>query len=157
MTAEPRWLNEKEQAFWRLLLDTVRKLDLVVEASLLDSADLSSPEFSVLVTLSEADNHCLRLRDLCTELTWDRSRASHQITRMERRGLVTKEKSPGDGRGVVVRLTDLGMERLKAAVPDHVETVRRVVFDDLDYDDIPVIRGFFEGSMSSDEVKALGT
>lgn len=155
--AEPRWLSEEEQAFWRLLLETVRKLDLVVESSLLASADLSSPEFGVLVTLSEADEQCLRLRDLCTELSWDRSRASHQITRMERRGLVTKEKSPGDGRGVVVRLTDLGMERLKAAVPDHVETVRRVVFDELNHDDIPAIRSFLEGIISSNEVETLKT
>lgn len=147
MNAEPRWLSDEEQEFWRLMLGSARRLDRLIEESLLSSAELSSAEFSVLVGLSEAEDQCLRLRDLCTTLGWDRSRASHQITRMERRDLVSKEKSPGDARGVIVRLTDYGMERLEKAVPDHVESVRRVVFDNLDPKDIPTLRSFFEGIM----------
>ena len=93
----------------------------------------------------------MRLRELCAYLNWDRSRTSHQITRMARRGLVTKEKSASDGRGVHVCLTDLGFERLRRAVPDHVETVRRVVFDHLDPEDIPAIRRFFDSVLALDE------
>lgn len=152
MTAEPRWLSEDEQDFWRLLLAARTKLMRTVEDSLLLSSELSSPEYAVLVALSEADDQNMRLRELCSYLGWDRSRTSHQITRMEKRELVTKEKSPGDGRGVLVRLTDNGMERLERAVPDHVETVRRAVFDHLDPDDMPAIRRFFEGIMEVDDV-----
>lgn len=145
MTAEPRWLNDDEQAFWRLLIDTARKMNRYVEDGLMASANLSTSEYAVLVTLSEAEDRQLRLRDLCTDLDWDRSRASHQITRMERRHLVTKEKSPSDGRGVVVGLTDEGMDALLQAVPDHVESVRRLVFDHLNHDDVPALRRFFQG------------
>ncbi|WKK63739.1 MarR family winged helix-turn-helix transcriptional regulator [Corynebacterium sp. P8-C1] len=152
MSTEPRWLSDDEQFFWRQLLAARGKLMRVVEDSLIASSELSSPEFSVLVKLSEAEEHCMRLRDLCNELEWDRSRASHQITRMERRELVTKEKSVSDGRGVVVRLTDTGMKCLERAVPDHVETVRRAVFDHLDPADIPAIRRFFDGILASEEV-----
>ncbi len=126
----------------------------VVEDSLLASSGLSSPEYAALVVLSEAEGQQLRLRDLCSALGWDRSRTSHQVTRMERRDLVTKEKSPGDGRGVLVRLTENGMQRLERAVPDHVETVRRAVFDHLDPEDMPAIRRFFEGILSAEEIAA---
>ena len=105
MTTEPRWLNEQEQALWRLILGSIRKINRGMDETLMKGGDLSISEFSVLVALSEADYQQLRLRELCSELEWDRSRTSHQITRMERRGLVEKAKSAGDARGVVVRIT----------------------------------------------------
>lgn len=154
MTAEPRWLSDDEQALWRLLISARTTLMRVVEDSLLASSELSSPEYAVLVVLSEAEGQQLRLRDLCSALGWDRSRTSHQITRMERRGLVTKGKSPGDGRGVLVQLTDNGMQRLERAVPDHVETVRRAVFDHLDPADVPAITRFLEGILAAEEIAA---
>ena len=150
MTAEPRWLSDEEQAFWRLLLAAGRTLDQVVDTALNESADLSSPEFAVLVTLSEAEDRRLRLREVCAELGWDRSRTSHQITRMARRGLVSTDKSPGDARGVMGCLTDRGMTHLEQAAPDHVETVRRAVFDHLAPADIPAISRFFEGILAVD-------
>lgn len=149
--AEPRWLTEDEQSFWRLFLAADTSLTRSIEDSLLESSDLSSPEYAVLVVLSEAEEESLRLRDLCAELGWDRSRISHQIARMQRRGLVTKEKCTMDGRGVIVRLTETGTQRLERAVPDHVETVRRVVFDHLDPADLPAIRRFFEGILAASE------
>ncbi len=144
MATEARWLNDEEQALWRLILAGMRKIDRVMDDTLQGGSDLSSSEFAVLVTLSEADDHSLRLRALCGSLDWDRSRTSHQITRMERRGLVTKRKSEGDARGVVVTLTDEGMRRLRSAAPDHVESVRRVVFDHMTPEQHTHLKAFME-------------
>lgn len=152
MATEARWLNDEEQALWRLILAGMRKIDRVIDETLLAGSDLSSSEFSVLVSLSEADGQCLRLRDLCAGLNWDRSRTSHQITRMERRGLVTKRKSEGDARGVVVSLTDEGMRRLRSAAPEHVESVRRVVFDHMEPEQYAHLKAFMEGVMAVDNV-----
>lgn len=126
---EVKWLDDEEQAFWRLLLTADRKIRRGIEESLLYEDDLSHADFGVLVNLSEAEGHCLRIRELCEVLGWDRSRTSHQITRMEKRGLVAKSKHDGDGRGVVAQLTDLGMQRVKKAAPAHVATVRHLLFD----------------------------
>ena len=100
MTADIRWLNEEEQDLWRHLLASIRKINRGMEETLLACGEISISEYSVLVSLSEAPNKTLRLRELCSELDWDRSRASHQITRMEKRGLVRKERCSGDARGV---------------------------------------------------------
>ncbi len=145
MTTAPRWLNDEEQALWRSLLAASRKVDRVIDETLQAGSDLSASEFAVLVALSEAEDHQLRLRELCSGLNWDRSRTSHQVTRMERRGLVTKNKCPGDARGVLVSLTGEGMSRLEQAAPDHVESVRRTVFDHLDPGDVPALRRFLDG------------
>ncbi len=152
MTTEVRWLNEGEQSLWRLMLAASRKVERAMDDTLQVGSNLSTSEFSVLVSLSEAQERSMRLRDLCANLDWDRSRTSHQITRMERRGLVSKHKSEGDARGVVVTLTEEGERRLEQAAPDHVESVRRLVFDHLEHADIPALRTFFEGVLAVDNV-----
>ncbi|WP_371601214.1 MarR family winged helix-turn-helix transcriptional regulator [Streptomyces sp. NBC_00564] len=48
----------------------------------------------------------LRAKDLGAEVGWERSRLSHQISRMEKRGLVTREACADDARGSMVRLTE---------------------------------------------------
>ncbi|MGP6173469.1 MarR family winged helix-turn-helix transcriptional regulator [Corynebacterium sp. A21] len=148
----PRWLNDEEQALWRLMLAASRKMDRCLDETLLTGNDLSTSEFSVLVSLSESEAPGLRLRDLCSVLDWDRSRTSHQITRMEKRGLVTKESCEGDARGVIVVLTAEGIRRLESAAPDHVESVRRLIFDHLTQEQADVLEGFLEALVAVDNV-----
>ncbi|MDU0478348.1 MarR family winged helix-turn-helix transcriptional regulator [Staphylococcus chromogenes] len=148
--AAPRWLNDEEQELWRLILAAIRRLERGMDDVLQQDSDLSSSEFSVLVVLSEAEGRQVRLRDLCNELEWDRSRASHQITRMERRGLVAKKKCADDARGVLVELMDDGMRRLETAAPAHVESVRRMVFDRLSQDDQSYLRNLLTTAMAAE-------
>ena len=155
MAEQPRWLDDGEQELWRLMLAASRKVDRVIDETLQAGSNLSSSEFAVLVSLSEAEGKELRLRDLCAVLDWDRSRTSHQVTRMQRRGLITKCKSPGDARGVLVKLTDDGLTRVTQAAPDHVESVRRIIFDHLEPEDIAALRRFFGGIMEVDNVPGI--
>lgn len=152
MSTTPRWLNEEEQGVWRLMLAASRKIDRSLDETLQLGQNLSSSEFSVLVSLSEAPEEQLRLRDLCSDLDWDRSRTSHQVTRMERRGLVAKCKSEGDARGVIVSLTDEGRSRLQHAAPEHVENVRRLIFDHLSPAQMQGLRTVMEQIMAVDNV-----
>lgn len=148
MAIAPRWLTEEEQALWRLLLAAMRKIERVLDETLQVGQDLSSSEFAVLVTLSEAEGRRMRLRDLCQSLDWDRSRASHLVTRMVKRGLVGKGRSEGDARGVEVFMTDDGMGRLRRAAPEHVESVRRLIFDHLTDDQAGRLGEFLEGVLA---------
>lgn len=151
-SSAPRWLSPEEQNLWRLLLATVRKANRCIEETLFTGNGLSTSEFAVLVSLSENPERQMRLRDLCIDLDWDRSRASHQITRMERRGLVRKTRCAGDARGVVVQITPEGAESLDAAVPRHVESVQRLIFDVIDPDDIPALNRFLRAVLAVDNV-----
>lgn len=145
----PRWLSDEEQSIWRLMLAANRKVDRAIEESL-NADDLTTPEFGVLVSLSEHPEKKMRLRELCASLNWDRSRTSHQITRMGRRGLVEKQPCEGDGRGVLVALTPEGERRLTQAAPAHVETVRRVVFDNMGEEEAEAIRRFSKQVLGPD-------
>lgn len=124
-----QWLTDEEQRLWRSILNAKRAVDRSIDLQLQESLDISTADFSVLVVLSEAENNVVRMRTLCESLDWDRSRMSHQITRMERRGLVTKERCACDNRGIDVTLTEHGRNVIEKAAPNHVKLVRHVLFD----------------------------
>jgi DNA-binding MarR family transcriptional regulator len=93
---------------------------------------LSLPEYEVLVQLTEAPGGRIRPGQLGQDLNWEQSRLSHLLTRMTRRGFVTREECPGDARGALVVLTTPGRAAIESAAPGHVAAVRQLVFDPLD-------------------------
>ena len=71
------------------------------------------------------------MTELADATSQSRSRLSHQISRMEKRGLVRGDECEGDKRGTFAVLTEGGLEAIKRAAPDHVENVRRHFIDRL--------------------------
>lgn len=92
---------------------------------------LSDADYEVLHVLSEAPDQAMRALALRSELRWEKSRLSHQIARMQRRGLVTREECEEDSRGSVVRLTDAGNALAAAACTEYARAVRTYLIDRL--------------------------
>jgi len=92
-----------------------------------------------MVPLSEAPGGQLRTKDLGIALGWDRSRTSHQVTRMVKRGLVAREFCENDARASIVRLTPPGKASIKQAAPNHVALVRHLFFDPLSDDELDAL------------------
>lgn len=128
---------------WRAYLRMQRAIEVALVHQL-GTTGISRPDFEVLVPLSEADNRSMRVRDLASWLGWDRSRISHQLRRMEERGLITREDCVEDARGTVVRLTDKGYEVTVVAAPGQVATVRRVLVDLLEPDEVDQLTAIAE-------------
>ncbi|MET7862105.1 MarR family winged helix-turn-helix transcriptional regulator [Micromonospora taraxaci] len=125
----PRWLNEREDRAWRGYRRMRRLLDLELARDLTQDSGLSEPDYDVLSDLSESPEGRLRLRDLADRMLWSRSRLSHHLTRMQQRGLVTRQECPDDARGSIVALTPAGREAIEAAAPGHLAAVRRNLID----------------------------
>jgi DNA-binding MarR family transcriptional regulator len=123
------WLSDDEQRTWRTYLRMSSLLPAALNRELQQDSGLTLPEYEVLVQLSEAPQHRLRPFQICEALNWEQSRLSHQLTRMERRGLVTRRECEADGRGAFIELTAAGTDAIGAAAPRHVTAVRRLVFD----------------------------
>src|SRR3954468_1707072 len=90
MTASTPWLSAEEQHLWRTWLALGAALPAVLHRELQADAGLSLPDFDVLVQLTESDGGRLRVSDLARSLGWERSRLSHHVARMERRGVVAR-------------------------------------------------------------------
>jgi DNA-binding MarR family transcriptional regulator len=127
--AEVPWLNAREQRAWRTFLDVHRELLAELNRQLTRDAGLSDADYALLVPLSETSEGRIRPRDLGRQVDWDRSRLSHQLRRMQERGLVVREECCTDGRGAFIVLTDRGRDAIESAAPDHVRSVRRFFFD----------------------------
>jgi DNA-binding MarR family transcriptional regulator len=136
---EPRWFDEREARVWQTYRDLHRQLRNALDRQLVRDAGLSGAEYSLLVPLSEAPGGLIRARDLGRLVGWDRTRVSHQLSRMEQRGFVTREPCPDDARGSMVRLTSAGRSAIEAAAPEHVNTVRRLFLDPLSDDELDTL------------------
>ena len=98
----------------------------------------------MLVPLSHTPDGVLRARELCTELAWDRSRLSHLVGRMEKRGLVAREDCSEDARGSMVRLTDAGRAAVEGVAPEHSEAIRRNFFNQLSKAELETLAAVFD-------------
>ncbi|MEI2778448.1 MAG: MarR family winged helix-turn-helix transcriptional regulator [Tetrasphaera sp.] len=125
------WLTDSEQALWRRWIRVNLLLSAGLHRELQRDSELSLPDFEVLVHLSESPDGRVRVCDLAAGLQWERSRLSHHVSRMERRGLVARAGCPEDGRGAFVAITASGRSSIEQAAPGHVREVRRLLFDQL--------------------------
>lgn len=92
---------------------------------------VSPADFAVLVELTDVPEGRQRFLDLARALEWEKSRMSHHIARMVKRGLVVRDECPEDGRGAFVVITDEGRAMIEAAAPRHVEAVRELFLDNV--------------------------
>jgi DNA-binding MarR family transcriptional regulator len=106
---------------WKVAADTVRAR---VAEQLDASTGLSDPDFGILTRLEDLGGGSLRQNELGASMGWHRSRLSHQLTRMEQRGLLVRSTVPG---GVLVTSTAQGRTRIAEARPVHARAVREAL------------------------------
>jgi DNA-binding MarR family transcriptional regulator len=129
--AQDQRLTERELAVWRDLLDTTTELRRLLSAEL-QQVELSPGDYAVLLALTEADGNALRSSELADAIDWERSRLSHHLGRMERRGLIQRTECPGDNRGAIVVLSDDGLAAIRRASGPHLRAVKRLFADALE-------------------------
>jgi DNA-binding MarR family transcriptional regulator len=132
---QTRWLDAREAHLWKSYRDVYRELTSTLEARLIRNSGLSGADYALLHPLSSSESGVLRTRDLGRAVGWERSRLSHQVSRMEKRGLVVREDCESDARGSMVRITAAGREAIEAAASDHVDAVRTYFLDKLTRDE----------------------
>ena len=129
---EPRWLEGIERDAWLSLIGVIIRLPAAMDAQLQRDAGLSHFEYIVMVNLSNAEGHVLRMSQLAAQCHSSLSRLSHVVARLERRGWLRRDPCPDDGRATLATMTDDGFAKLASAAPGHVENVRNYVIDALD-------------------------
>jgi DNA-binding MarR family transcriptional regulator len=125
-------LTQGEASTWRFIQKLTELAQGVVESEIRAAADLSTSEFEVLRCLLDSPERQLRQNELAAQLGWDKSRLSHQLTRMEHRELIERRKS---GRVHAVTLTRLGHQKFELAGLAHVTAVRALLVDHLSTDE----------------------
>jgi DNA-binding MarR family transcriptional regulator len=125
------WLDADQQRHWRAWISASTLLRERLSRELQEAHGLTLADYEILVRLSEAPRRQLRMSVLAENTLASRSRLTHQIDRLERDGLVSRQQCPDDRRGQLAVMTDRGWQALVAAAPTHVAGVRRHLVDAL--------------------------
>ena len=140
---DTRWLSDDEQRAWgayiRLAKMLMRQLDRDLQPF-----GLSTNDYEILVELSEAPGNRLRMTELADRTAQSRSRLSHQITRMEIKGLVRRENCEGDKRGTFAVITARGLATIERVAPSHVDSVRRHFMDHIPAEHLGVLTDTYQ-------------
>lgn len=138
-----RWLDETQQRFWRAMLQGQSLLQTVLDRELRELAGIALADYEVLVIVSESPGHTRRMAEIAEEVGVSRSRLSHTVARLEKRGIVKRTSTRGDGRGVNCSMTDEGWELMQKIAPIHVEGVREHLIDLMSPEETQVLADVF--------------
>src|SRR5918998_6070275 len=117
-------LNRDELGAWRGLLRVHAGLTKELDAELLRAHGLSLSSYEVLLFLADAPGGQLRMSELADGVLLSRSGLSRLVDRMERDGLLRRERCPDDARGFLATITPAGRELFRRARRTHLDGVR---------------------------------
>ncbi|MET7950967.1 MarR family winged helix-turn-helix transcriptional regulator [Micromonospora sp. NPDC005324] len=137
---EPRWLDDEQQLAWRANAAIMIRLPAALDARMHRETGLTYFEYMVLSSLSEADDHTLRMGALASRTSSSLSRLSHVAGRLEKQGLLQRSRVPGSGRRTNATLTAAGYAKVAATAPGHVAAVREYFIDVLEPNDLATLR-----------------
>lgn len=137
------WLSESEQTAWRNFVTTMPDLDAAFEADLVVHG-ITMGDYEVLVFLSEADDHRLRMCDLAASLRLSPSGLTRRLDGMVKAGWVDRSACSADRRVMYAHLTAVGIAKMNAAAPDHVDSVRRHFIEPLGTEGVQQLSELFD-------------
>jgi len=123
---------------WDALLKAHATLLRQLETDLESKTGLALADYDVLAQLAIAGGS-LRMAELADRALISRSGMTRRVTRLVQEGLVRREHSDADGRGVVIQLTNSGLDRLSVAAPVHVRGVSDLFLTKLDDQELAVL------------------
>lgn len=124
-------LDPMQRRAWLSYMRVYHRLEFEMNRQLQSDSDMSLSDYTVMNALTFAPDSRAHLTVLATTIGWERSRLSHHVQRMSRRGLVERARSVVDGRATEVVLTAEGRRAFESAAPAHAARVRELFFSGL--------------------------
>lgn len=141
---ETRWLDEQEARIWRSFIEARGRVVHQLDQALKQHSEMSIDDYEMLVVLSEAQDHRMRMMALSQQLVHSQSRLTQRVDRLEKRGWVRREPCPDDRRGTLAILTPDGLAAIEATAPGHVGRVRSLLIDLVEPDERAVVADVLE-------------
>jgi DNA-binding MarR family transcriptional regulator len=126
-----RTLTPDQQRAWLAYMRVQLRLTYEMNRELQADSNLSLPDYDVLNALRYAPGGRMQITALAALISWERSRLSHHVRRLQNRGLVESRQAPADRRATEITLTDRGWDEITRASGGHIDLVRRLFFEGL--------------------------
>jgi DNA-binding MarR family transcriptional regulator len=122
-------MSNKQLKAWRAFIRLKNQLLPRLAQEITRNTALTPTDFYLLMALTDSADASLRSSEIAERLDWEKSRLSHQVSRMEERGLVSRSVCPMDARSSLVSLTSSGRKYVRQAIPGHFESIKHCFGD----------------------------
>jgi DNA-binding MarR family transcriptional regulator len=143
-TEVPVLLTHAELAAWRGLLRVHASMTKALDAELAREHGLPLSSYEVLLFLADAPGGRLRMSDLADGVLLSRSGLTRLVDRMERDGLLRRERCEDDARGYHAAITDKGSALFQRARRTHLDGVRERFLSRLSPDELRTLAELWE-------------
>ena len=126
-----RKLTREQLAAWSGFLLSHAQIVRALDAELERKHGLPLTSYDVLIQLSLAPKRRLRMFELADAVVLSRSGLTRLVDRLERAGLVERERGELDSRQMYACLTDRGLEALAEATPTHIAGIQELFLERL--------------------------
>ena len=100
--------------------------------------------YEVLLFLADAREGRMRMSDLAESVLLSRSGLTRLVDRLEREGLLKRERCESDARGLFAEITPAGRELFDAARRTHLDGVRALFLDRYSRDELRTLGGLWQ-------------
>jgi DNA-binding MarR family transcriptional regulator len=150
-SVDSRQLDARELAAWKGLLYGYRNMTAAIDERLEREHGLTLSSYEVLLLLSQASDHSLRMGNLADLLLLSRSGLTRLVDRLAGRDLVERHSCPDDRRGTYARLTEAGLEKFKQARPVNLAGIREQFVSRLDTEDLDALARIWDLLVEPDD------
>jgi DNA-binding MarR family transcriptional regulator len=137
-------LDKEELAAWRGMLRVHAALTRALDAELTERHSLPLTSYEVLLFLADAPGGRMRMSELADSVLLSRSGLTRLVDRLERDGLLGRERCEEDARGYFAAITDSGRALFDEARRTHLAGVRERFVDRLSRDDLRTLSELWE-------------
>lgn len=155
--ADAPWLDDDEMSAWLALVGVLLRLGPALDSQVQRDAGMTHFDYQVLAMLSDAPERTLAMSELAHRVNASLSRLSHVAKKLELRGWIVRRPSPTSRRVTECTLMPAGYDVLVAAAPDHVSTVRQLVFEGLTREQVTQLTAIASTIRSNLDVSDLRT
>jgi DNA-binding MarR family transcriptional regulator len=132
----PVLLSPEELGAWRGMLRVHSGLTKALDAELVRAHGLPLSSYEVLLFLADAPGGRLRMSELADGVLLSRSGLTRLVDRMEREGLLRRERCEDDARGYNALITAKGRKLFRHARRTHLDGVRERFLSHLASEDL---------------------
>jgi DNA-binding MarR family transcriptional regulator len=137
-------LDEEELAAWRGMLRAHAELVRTLDAELAREHDLPLSSYEVLLYLNDSGDGRMRMSELADSVLLSRSGLTRLVDRLERQGLLKRERCASDARGLFAEITPEGRSAFAAARQTHLDGVRRLFLERFSRDELRTLGALWQ-------------
>jgi DNA-binding MarR family transcriptional regulator len=136
-------LDEEELAAWRGMLRAHAELVRELDAELAREHDMPLSSYEVLLFLNDSAEGRMRMSELADSVLLSRSGLTRLVDRLERQGLLRRERCESDARGFFAEITPEGRRAFAIARKTHLDGVRRLFLSRFSRDELRTLGGMW--------------